>query len=91
MNREKSLRHVARVDEFLDLRTEVVLHLKSINVELFEHSEGVMRGSDRGRNQPKDGRCPDYIRKPVSASQSMQTSKKGSRKSSTHPRRPRGR
>ena len=48
MNREKSLRHVAMVDEFLDLRTEVVLHLKSINVELFEHSEGVTRGSDRG-------------------------------------------
>ena len=46
MNREKSLRHVAMVDEFLDLRTEMVL--KSINVELFEHSEGVMRGSDRG-------------------------------------------
>ena len=29
MNREKSLRHVVMVDEFLDLRTEVVLHLFS--------------------------------------------------------------
>ena len=27
MNREKSLRHVAMVDEFLDLRKNVVLHL----------------------------------------------------------------
>ena len=30
MNREKSSRHVAIVDEFLDLRTEVVLHLLSL-------------------------------------------------------------
>ena len=30
MNREKSLCHVAMVDEFLDLRTEVVLHLLSL-------------------------------------------------------------
>ena len=44
-----------------------------------------MRGSVRERNQPKDGRFPDYIRKPVSASQSKQTSEKGSRKSSTTP------
>ena len=58
---------------------------KSINVELSEYSDHVMRGSDRGRNEPKDGRCPDYIRKPVSASQSMQTSEEGSRKSSTTP------
>ena len=31
MNREKSLRHVAMVDEFLDLRTEVVPHLFSLS------------------------------------------------------------
>ena len=58
---------------------------KSLNVELFEYSNGVLRGSIRGRNQPKDGHCPDYIRKPVSVSQSMQTSEEGSRKSSTTP------
>ena len=58
---------------------------KAINVELFKNSDGVMRGSVRGRNLPKDGRCPNYIRKPVSASQSMQTSEKGSQKSSTTP------
>ena len=58
---------------------------KSIDVELFEYSDGVMRGSDRGRNQPKDGCCPDSVRKPVSASQSMQTSEIGPRKSSATP------
>ena len=44
-----------------------------------------MRGSVRGRNRPKDGRCIDYIRKPVSASQSMQPREKGPQKSSTTP------
>ena len=80
MNKKKSLRHVAMVDEFLDLRkTWSCIFFrsadkpKSINVELFQYSDGVMRGSVRGRNQPKDGRCPDYIRKPPTASQSMQT------------------
>ena len=33
---------------------------KSINVELFEYSDGVTRGSVRGRNRPKDCGCPDY-------------------------------
>ena len=57
MNREKSLRHVAMVDEFLDLRRRGPASFfciffrsadepKSINVELFEYFDGVMRGLD---------------------------------------------
>ena len=90
MNKEKSLRHVAIVDEFLEKRSPASFFRsadepKSINVELFEYSDSVMRGSVPRRNQPKDDHCPDYIRKPVLASHSMQTSEEGSRKSSTTP------